>query len=217
MTATTLIDRAHTVDALRATRLVAVVRASDAASAVRGVDSLVAGGVRGIEITFTTPGATEAIAEIARRHGDEVVLGAGTVTRPEQAGEAVEAGATFLVSPGTHPSLTPALRSSGAALLLGALSPSDVLAALAEGADVVKLFPASLGGPAYLRSLRGPFPEVDFCPTGGVNPETIPAWLDAGAVVLGAGSELCSRARLDSGDWEGITETARRFVAALPQ
>jgi 2-dehydro-3-deoxyphosphogluconate aldolase/(4S)-4-hydroxy-2-oxoglutarate aldolase len=91
------------------------------------------------------------------------------------------------------------------------------MAAVEAGADLVKLFPAGLGGPAHLSALRGPFPDVPFCPTGGVNPTTIPQWLSAGAVALGAGSELCSRALIDAGDWATITANARRFVDALPR
>jgi 2-dehydro-3-deoxyphosphogluconate aldolase/(4S)-4-hydroxy-2-oxoglutarate aldolase len=208
--------RTSTVDALRRDVLVAVIRGANSASAVRAVDALVAGGIRGIEVTYTTPGATEVIAELAGRYGDEITLGAGTVTTAQQAADAVEAGAGFLVSPGTRPGLAAAMRETGAALLLGALTPSEVMASRDEGADLVKLFPASLGGPGFLRSLRGPFPDVDFCPTGGVNPQTIPGWLDAGAVALGAGGELCPAAKVAAGDWAGITELAREFVAALP-
>lgn len=211
---TTAPDRAGTVAALRRDLLVAVIRAPHAAGAVGAVDALVRGGIRSIEITFTTPGAVEAIATLAARHGDGITLGAGTVVRAEQGRDAVEAGAAFLVSPGTRPQLAAELRATGAALLLGALTPSEVMAAVDEGADLVKLFPANLGGPGYLRSLRGPFPDVDFCPTGGVNPETIPQWRAAGAVALGAGSELCSVARIEARDWTGIEETARSFAAA---
>lgn len=203
------------VSTLAADVLVAVVRATDAAGAVRATDALVAGGVRGIEITYTTPGAGEAIAAIAERHGDTVTLGAGTIRTPEQAAEAVAAGARFLVSPGTRPELAAAMRETGAALLLGALTPSEVMAALDAGADLVKLFPAGLGGPGYLSGLRGPFPDVAFCPTGGVNPDTIAGWLGAGAVALGAGSELCSRALIDAGDWEAIERNARLFADAV--
>jgi len=203
------------VTILTADVLVAVVRAGDAEGAVRATDALVAGGVRGIEITYTTPGAADAIATIAERHGDTVTLGAGTIRTRAQADEAVAAGARFLVSPGTRPELADAMRRTGAALLLGALTPSEVMAALDAGADIVKLFPAALGGPAYLSGLRGPFPEVAFCPTGGVNPTTIPAWLRAGAVALGAGSELCSRALIDAGDWDTIEANARLFADAV--
>lgn len=207
----------NVVGALRRDVLVAVLRASGPGAVVRGTEALVAGGIRAIEVTFTTPGATEAIGRLSERFGDEITLGAGTVTTAEQADDAVAAGARFLVSPGTRPELAAAMGATGATLLLGALTPGEILGAVAAGADLVKLFPASLGGPAYLRSVRGPFPDVPFCPTGGVNPTTIPDWIAAGAVALGAGGELASAAQLDSGDWGGIEDNARAFVAALPR
>jgi 2-dehydro-3-deoxyphosphogluconate aldolase/(4S)-4-hydroxy-2-oxoglutarate aldolase len=195
--------------------VIAVLRAPSAAAAVQAVDALVRGGVTGVEITYSTPDAEAAIAEVADRHGDAVLLGAGTLTRPEQAERAVAAGARFLVSPGTEPELAKAMRATGALVMLGALTPSEVMAASALGADVVKIFPASLGGPAYLRSLRGPFPDIPLMPTGGVNSDNLAEWLRAGAVAVGAGSELCGPAAMNAGNWEVITDSARAFVAAL--
>ena len=195
--------------------IIAVLRAPSAAAAVSAVDALVAGGVTGVEITFSTPDAETAIAEVARRHGDTVLLGAGTVTRAEQAESAVAAGARFLVCPGTEPGLAGAMKATGATVMLGALTPSEVMAAVALGADVVKVFPASLGGPAYLRSLRGPFPDVPLMPTGGVNADNLGQWFGAGALAVGAGSELCSAAALRAGNWEVVEDTARAFSAAL--
>jgi 2-dehydro-3-deoxyphosphogluconate aldolase/(4S)-4-hydroxy-2-oxoglutarate aldolase len=195
--------------------VVAVLRAPDADSAVRGVDALVAGGVVGIEITYSTPGAPSVIAEIDRRYGDRVVLGAGTVRTPGQAVEAAEAGARFLVSPGTADETARAMLATGVTVLLGALTPSEVMTASGLGAHAVKIFPASLGGPAYLRSLRAPFPDVPFIPTGGVNESNVGAWLDAGAVAVGAGGELCGAADLAAGRYGDIEDRARRFSEAV--
>jgi 2-dehydro-3-deoxyphosphogluconate aldolase/(4S)-4-hydroxy-2-oxoglutarate aldolase len=195
--------------------VLAVLRAPSADAAVRAVDALVEGGVTGVEITYSTPDAETAIAEVAARHGDAVLLGAGTLTRPEQAERAVAAGAAFLVSPGTDAALAAAMRATGAMVMLGALTPSEVMAATALGADVVKIFPASLGGPAYLRSLRGPFPDVPLMPTGGVNAGNLGEWLGAGALAVGAGSELCAPAAMRAGDWDAVRESARQFSAAL--
>ncbi|MBC6463208.1 bifunctional 4-hydroxy-2-oxoglutarate aldolase/2-dehydro-3-deoxy-phosphogluconate aldolase [Actinomadura sp. HBU206391] len=197
--------------------VVAVLRAPDPSSAVRGVEALVAGGVTGIEITYSTPDAPSVIAEIARRHGDDVLLGAGTVTTPEQAIEAVDAGARFLVSPGSTDELGRAMLATGVTLLLGALTPSEVMRVSALGAHAVKIFPASLGGPGYLRSLRGPFPAVPFVPTGGVNEENVGTWLSAGAVAVGAGGELCSTADLAAGRYGDIEHRARGFAEAVRQ
>jgi 2-dehydro-3-deoxyphosphogluconate aldolase/(4S)-4-hydroxy-2-oxoglutarate aldolase len=200
---------------IRETGIVAVLRAPSADAAVRAVDALVAGGITGIEVTYTTPDAAAAIAEVHARHGDSIHLGAGTVLDAAQAREAVDAGARFLVSPGTQPDLAASMRATGVSVFFGALTPSEVMTALALGTDAVKLFPASLGGPAYLRSLRGPFPEVPFVPTGGVNADNLSDWFDAGALAVGAGSELCPAGAIRLGDWDAIEASARRFSGAL--
>ena len=200
--------------ALRAATVVAVLRAPSAEAGIKATDALVAGGVTGIEITYSTPDAAAVIAEVRRRHGNGVYLGAGTVLTAAHAHEAVEAGAEFLVSPGTEPALAGAMLGTGLTVLSGALTPSEVMTALALGVQVVKLFPASLGGPAYLKALRGPFPHVSFVPTGGVTADNLGEWLAAGAVAVGAGSDLCSPKSMADGDWDAITAVARRFSAA---
>jgi len=195
--------------------IVAVLRAPTADAALSAVDALVAGGVTAIEITYSTPEPAEVIREIARRHGAAVYLGAGTITKPEQAAEVAGAGAQFLVSPGSVPDVAAEMLATGRVTMLGALTPTEVMVAERLGADVIKIFPASLGGPAFLRALRGPFPNLKFMPTGGVNPGNIAEWFAAGAVAVGAGSELLSSAAMTAGDWDGVTESARAFVAAL--
>ena len=200
--------------ALRATTVVAVLRAPTAEAGILATDALVAGGITGIEITYSTPDAAAVIREVRRRHPAAVLLGAGTVLEPAQAEEAVGAGAQFLVSPGTAPDLAGAMLGTGATVLSGALTPGEVMTALRLGVHVVKLFPASLGGPAYLKALRGPFPQVSFVPTGGVSAGNLAEWLAAGAIAVGAGGELCPAAALAAGDWDTITSTARQFAAA---
>ena len=200
---------------LRAAGVVAVLRAPSAVTAVRAVDALVAGGVTGIEITYSTPDAAAAISEVDRRHGTSIYLGAGTVLSEQQARESVDAGARFLVSPGTDAALTAAMINTGATVLAGALTPSEVMAAQRSGAHVIKLFPASLGGPGYLRSLRGPFPDLAFVPTGGVNLDNLVEWFAAGAVAVGAGGELCPAGFMASARWEEIAAIAASFAAAL--
>ena len=200
---------------LRREGVVAVLRAPSAAIAVEAVDALVAGGMGGIEITFSTPDAAEAIREIGRRHGDRVYLGAGTVLSPAQARAAVAAGARFLVSPGTDALLAEAMLETGAMVCLGALTPTEVMAATGLGAHVVKIFPASLGGPAYLKALRGPFPDVPFMPTGGVTAENLGAWLAAGAIAVGAGSEIAPPDALSGRHWDVIEAAARTWAAAF--
>lgn len=195
--------------------VIAVIRASDWQTAVGVVDPLLAGGVRGIEITYTTPDATRAIAEIAARYGNEVALGAGTIREPGQATAAAEAGAHFLVSPGTDDGLAAEMRATGALTVLGALTPTEVMHASRLGADIIKVFPAGLQGPKLLAALAEPFPDVSFVPTGGVTAENLPEWFAAGAVAVGAGGSLCPAESLAAGDWATIERRARGFSDAF--
>lgn len=197
------------------TAIIAVLRAPTPDAALSAVDALVAGGVTGIEITYSTPEPSEVIREVARRHGSAVYLGAGTITRADQADEAAAAGAQFLVSPGSVPDVARAMRATGRVTMLGALTPTEIMVAQELGANVVKVFPTSLGGPSYLRALHGPFPDVPLMPTGGVTTANVPEWFAAGAVAVGAGGDLVSGAAMASGDWATITQTARSFVSAL--
>lgn len=203
-----------TLDTLKSARVLAVLRAPSAQLALRAADALVDGGVTGLEITYSTPEAPAVIRALADKYGDRIYLGAGTVTTAEQAEHAAEAGAHFLVSPGTRESLTAAMKATGLVVMTGALSPTEVMAAVEYGSDVVKIFPASLGGPAYLKALRGPFPHVPLMPTGGVSPENIGEWFAAGAIAVGAGSDLVSSAALATEDWAEITRRAEAFAAS---
>ncbi len=203
-----------TVQRLQEVGVVAVLRAPDWRACVSAAEALVAGGVLGIEVTFSTPEATRALAALRESLPAEAVLGAGTVTTADQARTAVEAGATFLVSPGTTAELAATMKATGAACLLGAMTPSEVMTALSLGADVVKLFPASLGGPGYLKALRGPFPDVAFMPTGGVAPDNLAAWKRAGVAAVGAGSDLCPPDAVAQGDWDALTARAFEYSRA---
>jgi 2-dehydro-3-deoxyphosphogluconate aldolase/(4S)-4-hydroxy-2-oxoglutarate aldolase len=194
--------------------LLAVLRGASARDAVEVADALVEGGVLGIEVTFTTPDAPAAIRELADRHGDAIVLGAGTVTAPAQAAEAAEAGAGFLVSPGLDPELLPAMRETGLPVLPGVLTPSEVMLAMRLEVPVVKLFPGAIGGPAHLSALRAPFPEMGFLPTGGVSADNVEAWFAAGALAVGVGGALAP-ASLE--DRPALVERARALVGAVAQ
>lgn len=205
---------ATTLDRLTSTRIIAVVRAPSADAAIRVADALLAGGVFGIEVTYSTPDAPTAIREILARHGDRVYLGAGTVTTPREAHLAAEAGARFLVSPGTRPELTAAMKSTGLLVATGAMTPTEVMAAVDLGSDVVKIFPASIGGPAFLRALRGPFPNVPLMPTGGVTPQNLGEWFAAGAIAVGVGTDLLSPTDLADGRFDEIERKARLFTEA---
>jgi 2-dehydro-3-deoxyphosphogluconate aldolase/(4S)-4-hydroxy-2-oxoglutarate aldolase len=203
------------LDKLRNAGIVAVLRAPSVNAAVNAVDALVAGGVTAVEITYSTPDPAAAIREIVRRHGDSIYVGAGTILQAEQAQAVVDAGAKFLVSPGVDPVVARAMIDTGAVVILGAITPTEIMSAIRVGSHAVKVFPASLGGPRYLASLRGPFPDVPFMPTGGVNEENLGEWLTAGSMAVGAGGELCPAAAMNNNDWALIEKSARRFIDAL--
>lgn len=203
------------LDRARATGVLAVLRASSPEVAIDAAEAIIRGGVTGIEVTFSTPDAPAVIRELIARHGQSAYVGAGTVTTPGQAAEAADAGAEFLVSPGTLPDLTRAMLDTGRVVMTGAMTPTEVMTALGLGVDVVKIFPASLGGPSYLGALRGPFPDAPLMPTGGVNPDNLAAWFAAGAVAVGAGGDLANGASLAAGDWADIESRSAHFARAF--
>ena len=196
---------------LRSTRVLAVIRAPSAHSALNAADALVRGGVTGIEITYSTPDAPTVIRELADRYGESIYMGAGTVTTADEAERAASAGARFLVSPGTRLELTRTMVATGLTVMTGALTPSEIMAALEYGTHVVKIFPALLGGPTFLKALRAPFPGVPMMPTGGVTPDNIDEWLAAGAIAVGAGGDLVSAADLEAGRYDEVERRARLF------
>jgi len=199
----------------RSAGVLAVLRAPSPELALEASEAIIRGGVTGIEVTFSTPDAPSVIRELIARHGDAAYIGAGTVTTAEQAGLAADAGAEFLVSPGTLPALTRAMLETGRVVMTGAMTPTEVMGALELGVDVVKIFPASLGGPSYLGALRGPFPDAPLMPTGGVSPDNLADWFRAGAVAVGAGGDLANGASLAASDWADIEQRSARFAAAL--
>lgn len=168
------------------------------------------------EITMTVPRAIEAIASVSKRFGDKVLIGAGTVTNAEAVRRALDAGAEFIVSPCLVPEVVETARRSDVAVLPGALTPTEVFDAFRQGGDMVKIFPAqNVGGAAYLRALRGPFPEIPLVPTGGVTLENVGEMFKAGAVAVGVGSEMISRDALARRDYAVIGALASRFLEAI--
>jgi 2-dehydro-3-deoxyphosphogluconate aldolase/(4S)-4-hydroxy-2-oxoglutarate aldolase len=202
---------ADALDRLGDARLVAVLRADSADSVAPAVAALGAGGVRAVELTFTTPGVEDALARV-RAEQPELLLGAGTVRSPEQARAAAGAGAEFLVMPHLDPDLLDACSQTGLPVVPGAMTASEVAAALDGGARAVKLFPAGPLGVGYMRALAGPFPGVPFVPTGGIGLDDLADWLAAGAHAVGVGGELCSRELIGQGRFGELAELARRFV-----
>jgi 2-dehydro-3-deoxyphosphogluconate aldolase/(4S)-4-hydroxy-2-oxoglutarate aldolase len=193
--------------------VVVIDRLEDAVPLAR---ALVAGGLRVLELTLRTPVALRAVEAVAGEVEDAIV-GVGTITRPADFAQAIEAGASFGVSPGLTHELAAAARDSGLPLLPGAMTPSDVIAARSAGFDALKLFPAQqAGGIGMLKALAGPFPETRFCPTGGIGFDTAPEYLALPNVVCVGGSWVTPPDAVAGGDWARITALARA-AAALPR
>jgi len=202
-------NRLNVLDVMRVGPVIPVLVIEDLAQAVPLAQALVAGGVRVLEVTLRTPVALAAIRAMADEV-PEAIVGVGTLTRPEDFTEARDAGACFGVSPGLTPALIAAARQSGLPLLPGVMTPSDVIAARQAGFEQLKLFPArQAGGMGMLQALAGPFPDVTFCPTGGITAETAPEFLALPNVGCVGGSWLTPKAALLAGDWGRITELAR--------
>jgi len=195
--------------------IVPVVRASSAELAVQAIDAIRAGGILAAEITMTVPGAIRALEKLADRFGDAMLLGAGTVLDAETARACILAGAEFLVSPNTRQATIEMAKRYSKAVFPGALTPTEVLTAWEAGADAVKVFPCeSVGGAKYIKALKGPLPQIETIPTGGVSLETIGGFFKAGACAVGVGSELVDAALMKQGRFEAIEERARQFLAA---
>ena len=203
----------ETVARVLETKIVAVVRAPSPDVVMDICNALADGGVDVLEITFTVPDALDLIRQVRDTLGDRICLGAGTVLDPETCRAAILAGAEFVVSPTLNLDLIRLCKRYDKAVMPGAFTPTEILTAWEAGADIVKVFPADVGGPAYFKAIRGPLPQVRLMPTGGVNLDTAQAFLDAGAVALGAGSSLVPKDAVASGDMGRITEIAKKLIA----
>jgi 2-dehydro-3-deoxyphosphogluconate aldolase/(4S)-4-hydroxy-2-oxoglutarate aldolase len=195
--------------------LVAIVRASESAQLVEVIASLADGGLTAAEVTFTVPDAVAVIQQTRRALGDRVVLGAGTVLDPETARAALLAGAQFLVAPTVNLETIRLAHRYDVPVMPGAFTPTEVLTAWEAGADIVKVFPADVGGPAYLKALHGPLPQIRLMPTGGVDLGTAEAFLKAGACCLGVGSALVDPKAIAARDFDRLRETATRFAEVV--
>jgi len=192
-----------------------VVRCETDEQAVNGIRAVVEGGIRAVEVTFTVPGAPGVIRRVRHELGDSVLLGAGTVLNPEQAEDAVDAGAQFLVAPNTDERVIGAAKRLGVPIIPGAFTPTEVIKAWDMGGDVIKIFPASPGGPAYIKALKANLPHIPLMPSGGVDERTVGEFFRAGAFAVGAGGALFDHKRLLAKDYSGMTEVAKRFTEAL--
>jgi 2-dehydro-3-deoxyphosphogluconate aldolase / (4S)-4-hydroxy-2-oxoglutarate aldolase len=198
--------------------IVPVIRASTAKKAFMAIDALRDGGIPVVEVTLTVPGAEDVIESLRKDSSDDLLVGAGTVTDVAGARRCLEAGAQFIVSPGLDIETLAFVTSQKVLMIAGALTPSEVLAARKAGADEVKIFPCSaVGGPSYIKFLRGPFPNVPFIPTGGVNLKTAADFIRAGSEALGIGGELVSQSALEAGRPQEITALARQFMEIVSE
>lgn len=195
--------------------VVAIIRVASAQEAVAVCGAIAKGGVKPIEITMTVPGAIDAIKELKGAMGDNVLLGAGTVLDPETARAVVLAGAEFVVCPTLNLEVIEVCRRYSKIVVPGAFTPTEILTAWEAGADIVKVFPATVGGPRYLRDIRGPLPQIRLMPVGGVNIDNTPDFIKAGAVGVAAGTSLVDRKAVSEGKYDIITENARKFVEAV--
>lgn len=210
-------DKQTTLNQIKEMGLLAVIRGPSPELTLKMVEALIAGGVRGIEITYSTPNAPQVVKTLTQQYGDDILLGMGTLTEVEHAAQALQAGASFLVSPHCEKALAEAMLATGLPVMIGALTPTEVIQAYRLGSDVVKIFPGSLVGPDYIKALKGPFPYIPMMPTGGVSVENVAAWFKAGVFAVGAGSNLCPTAWAKEGRFADITATARLFVEAVNQ
>ncbi len=207
----------NVLEIMRVGPVIPVIVIEDLTQAVPLAKALIAGGVRVLEVTLRTAPALEAIQRIAREVS-EAIVGAGTLTRPQDFAEAINAGARFGVSPGLTPALIQAAHNTGLPLLPGVMTPSDVIAARLGGFRELKLFPAQqAGGIGMLKALGGPFPDVTFCPTGGVSSANAPDFLALPNVACVGGSWLVPQAALAAGNWDKITALAKEASALKPR
>ena len=197
--------------------VIAVVRLDDLSKAAPLTEALVAGGVRAVEFTFTNPAAAGAIAAARAALGARALIGAGSVLDAETARVAILAGAAFVVTPTVSLPTIELCNRYGVATTIGALTPTEILTAWQAGATFVKVFPASLGGPRYLRDVRGPLPQVKLIPTGGVDAANAGEFIRAGAVAVAVGGNLVDAHSVATEDWPTITTRAQTILAAVAQ
>ena len=197
--------------------IIAIVRAQKPAQVLPLFEALIAGGIRAIEITMTTPNALAAIREARAKIGERALIGVGTVLDADTCRAAIEAGAEFVVTPICRTELVPLAHAAGCPIMLGAYTPTEAQLAHEAGADFIKIFPADTLGPGYIKALRAPLPHLRIVPTGGVDLHNVADFLKAGCAALGVGSSLVSAKILQEADWPELTRRAAAFVNAARQ
>ena len=201
---------------IREVGLVPIVRTPSPEDAFLAAEAILSGGIGIAEITMTVPDALHVLERVAKEFGDQVLLGAGTILDTQSCEAAIAAGAEFIVTPSLQFDVIEIAKRLGKICFPGALTPTEVLAAWRAGADMVKIFPCGpVGGPSYIKALRGPFPNIEYLPTGGVTLEATPGYMRAGAAAVAVGGELVDLKALQAGNLEWIVATARKFIDAV--
>ncbi|MEA3401290.1 MAG: bifunctional 4-hydroxy-2-oxoglutarate aldolase/2-dehydro-3-deoxy-phosphogluconate aldolase [Armatimonadota bacterium] len=207
--------RLETMEWIMDCGMAAVIRAKSSEHLMQVADAINEGGVDVIEVTMTTPDALAVIEETSSKYGDEVLIGVGSVLDAETARMAILSGAEFVVGPCLDRGMIEMAHRYDKPVLPGAFTPTEIKQAWDWGADMVKVFPASVAGPSYFKAILGPLPQIRLVPTGGVNIDTTPEFLRAGAVALCAGSALVDKQAVAEGRFDVVTETARKFREAI--
>ena len=211
-----MLSKEKVLSRIRESGLVAIVRAESADQALKIAEALAAGGVAAIEITFTVPGAIDVIKTLAAKYqSGEILIGAGTVLDSETARAAILAGAQYVVTPCLNVETVKLCNRYQIACMPGAMTLKEIVEAMEAGADVVKLFPGELFGPAIVRAYKGPLPQAPLMPTGGVSLDNVADWIKAGSVAVGVGSTLTAGAK--KGDYDSITRLAKQFIEKIQE
>lgn len=204
-------DKREMIELIQKTGVIAIMRAKSSDQLLAAADAIKAGGVQAIEVTMTTPGALDVIRRATERYGADVLFGVGSVLDPESARAAILAGAQFVVSPTLNLQTIEICHRYAIPVVPGAYTPTEILTAWEAGADMVKVFPASVGGPAYFKAIKAPLPQIKLVPVGGVSLDNTADFIRAGAEAVGVGSALVSQKLLEAGDFATLTERARRL------
>ena len=205
-------EKKQTFQRIKDLGVLAVIRGPSRDETIKAVHALIDGGVKGIEITYSTPNASEVVKTLFKEYHDEILLGMGTITHPDQVKIAIDSGAKFIVSPIFDRQLARAFIDSKALSIIGCFTPTEIFHANEMGADIIKVFPGQLAGPGYIRDLRGPFPDYPFVISGGVDINNVADWFKEGVVAVAAGSCLCPKQLVLDGEFGKISQIAKEFV-----
>jgi 2-dehydro-3-deoxyphosphogluconate aldolase/(4S)-4-hydroxy-2-oxoglutarate aldolase len=212
-----MLPREEALKAIIDVGVMAIIRLDSSLQLLAAAEAIQAGGIQAIEFTMTTPHALDMLKEAAQNMNEHTILGAGTVLDPETARAAILAGAKFIVAPNLNLDVIATARRYSVAVIPGAFTPTEIIAAWQAGADIVKIFPASIGGPELIKALRGPLPQVKMIPTGGVDLDTVSAFIKAGSAAVAVGGNLVDKEAIRRGEFDKITNLAKQYVENVLQ